>query len=147
MMPGVTKPSQDYSHRIGNVIEYFNRNKKLPISRASMAEMEHLQALKMDFTPGPECYQKCLDWVEEWELLLSGLLALKSKAIKVNYVHIWAGKAGRTHIKSLNLTVEQKGDPNILLKKFVERTKPKSNALGASSNFRRLKQGDVSFTE
>lgn len=61
MMPGVTKPSQDYSHRIGNVVEYFNRNKKSPISRASMAEMEHLQALKVDFTPGPECYQKCLD--------------------------------------------------------------------------------------
>ena len=82
-----------------------------------MAELEHLPAPKGNFTPGPECYQRCLDWVEECELLLNGPLASKSKAVKANYVLIWAGKTGRTHIKSLNLTTEQKGDPSVLLKK------------------------------
>ena len=80
-----------------------------------MAELEHLPAPKGNFTPGPECYQKCLDWVEECELLLNGPLASKSKVVKANYVLIWAGKTGRTHIKSLNLTAEQKGDPSVLL--------------------------------
>ncbi|KAK2557878.1 hypothetical protein P5673_019855 [Acropora cervicornis] len=112
-----------------------------------MGELEHLSAPKGNFTPGPECYQKCLDWVEECELLLNGSLASKSKAVKANYVLIWAGKTGRTHIKSLNLTTEQKGDPRVLLKKFVEWTKPKSNALAAAANFRRLEQGDLSLAE
>ena len=112
-----------------------------------MAELEHLPAPKGNFTPGPECYQKCLDWVEECELLLNGPLASKSKAVKANYVLIWAGKTGRTHIKSLNLTTEQKGDPGVLLKKFVKWTKPKSNALAAAANFRRLDQGDLSLAE
>ena len=112
-----------------------------------MAEFEHLPAPKGNFTPGPECYQRCLDWVEECELLLNGPLASKSKAVKANYVLIWAGKTGRTHIKSLNLTTEQKGDPSVPLKKFVEWTKPKSNAIAAASNFRRLEQGDLSLAE
>ena len=112
-----------------------------------MAELEHLPAPKGNFTPGPECYQKCLDWVEECELLLNGPLASKSKAVKANYVLVWEGKTGRTHIKSLNLTTEQKEDPSVLLKKFVEWTKPKSNALAAASNFRRLEQGDLSLAE
>ena len=33
------------------------------------------------------------------------------------------------------------------VKKFVEWTKPKSNALAAAANFRRLKQGDLSLAE
>ena len=67
--------------------------------------------------------------------------------MKANYVLIWAGKTGRTHIKSLNLTADQKGDPSVLLKKFVEWTKPNSNALAAAGNFRRLEQGDLSVAE
>ena len=39
--------------------------------------------------------------------------------MKENYVLIWAEKTGRTHIKSLNLTAEKKGDPSVLLM-FVE---------------------------
>ncbi|PFX23285.1 28S ribosomal protein S18b, mitochondrial [Stylophora pistillata] len=112
-----------------------------------MAELQHLPAPKGNFMPGPECYQKCLDWVEECELLLNGPLASKSKAVKANYVLIWAGKAGRTHSKSLNLTMEEKGDPSVLFKKFVEWTKPKSKALAAASNFRRLEQGDLSLAD
>ncbi|PFX34396.1 Retrovirus-related Pol polyprotein from transposon 17.6 [Stylophora pistillata] len=112
-----------------------------------MAELEHLPAPKGKFTLGPECYQKCLDWVEECELPLNGPLASKSKAVKANYVLIWTGKAGRTYIKSLNLTTEEKGDPNVLFKKFVEWTKPKSNALTGASNFPRLEQGDLSLAE
>ena len=115
-----------------------------------MAALEHLPAPKGNFTPGPKCYQKCLDWVEECELLLNGPPALKSKAVKANYVLIWAGKAGkagRTHIKSLNLTMEEKRDPSVLLKKFMEWTKPKSNALAAASNFRGLEQGDLSLAQ
>ena len=112
-----------------------------------MAALEHLPAPKGNFTPGPKCCQKCLDWVEECELLLNGPLALKSKAVKANYVLIWAGKAGRTHIKSLNLTMEEKRDPSVLLKKFKEWTKPKSNALAAASDFRGLEQGDLSLAQ
>ena len=67
--------------------------------------------------------------------------------MKANYVRIWAGKSGRTHFKSLNLITEQKGDPSVLLKKFAEWTKPKSNALAAASNFRRLERGDLSLAE
>ena len=67
--------------------------------------------------------------------------------MKANYVLIWAGKTGRTHIMSLSLTAEQKGDPSMLLKKFVEWTKPKSNALAAAANFCRLEQGDLSLAE
>ena len=48
------------------------------------------------------------------------------------------GKTGRKRIKSLNLTEEQKWDQSVLLKKFVEWTKPKSNVLAAASNFRRV---------
>ena len=57
-------------------------------SQSTMAALEHLPAPKGNFTPGPKCYQKCLDWVEECELLLNGPLALKSKAVKANYVLI-----------------------------------------------------------
>ena len=35
----------------------------------------------------------------------------------------------------------------MLLKKFIEWTKPKSNALAAASNFRHLEQGDLSLAE
>ena len=112
-----------------------------------MSELGHLPSPQPDFTPGPDCYQKCIDWVEECELLLNGPLASKSKAVKANYVLIWAGKTGRMHIKSLNLTTEQKGDPSVLLRMFVEWTKPKSNALAAAANFRRLEQGDLSLSE
>ena len=112
-----------------------------------MAKTEHLPAPKADFTQGPDCYQKCMDWVEECELLLNGPLAVKSKAVKANCVLIWAGKTGRTHVKSLNLSREEKGDPSKLLKKLVEWTKPKSDALAASANFRRLEQGDLSLSE
>ena len=51
------------------------------------------------------------------------------------------------HIKSLNLTTEHKGDPSVLLKKFAEWTKPKSNALAAAANLCRLEQGDLSLAE
>ncbi|RMX49495.1 hypothetical protein pdam_00023953 [Pocillopora damicornis] len=81
-----------------------------------MVALEHLPAPKGNFTPGPECYQTCLDWVKECELLLNVPLASKSKAAKATYVLIWAGKGGRTHIKSLNLTMEEKGDRSVLLK-------------------------------
>ena len=81
-----------------------------------MVALEHLPAPKGNFTPGPKCYQTCLDWVKECELLLNVPLASKSKAAKATYVLIWAGKGGRTHIKSLNLTMEEKGDRSVLLK-------------------------------
>ena len=100
-----------------------------------MAELERLPALKGDFTPGSECYQRCLDWVEECELLLNGPLALKSKATKANYVLIWAGKTGRTHIKSLNLTAEQRRDPNVLFKSLWS---------GQSQNPTHLQQQQIS---
>ena len=109
--------------------------------------MEHLQGPKADFTPGSECYQKCMDWVEECELLLNGPLAAKSKAVKAHYVLIWVGKTGRTHINSLNLSREEKGDPRVLLQKCMEWTKPKSNAPAVAANFRRLGQVDLSLSE
>ena len=52
--------------------------------------------------------------------------ASKSKEIKASYVLIWAGKVRRTHIKSLS--AGQKKDPQILLQKFLDWTKPKSAA-------------------
>lgn len=78
---------------------------------------------------------------------MNGLLAAKSKAVKANCVFIWVGKTGRTHIKSLNLSREEKGDPSMLLKKFVEWTKPKSDALAAAANIRHLEQRDLSLSE
>ena len=74
-----------------------------------------------------------------------GPLASKSKAVKANYVLIWTGKTGRTPIKSMNLTAERKADTSVLLKKFVEWTKPKSNALATAANFCCLEQGDISL--
>ena len=109
--------------------------------------MEHLPTPKGNFMPGQKCYKKGLDWVEEYELLLNGPLASKSKPVKANYVLILAKKTARTHNKSLNLTAEQKGDPGVLLKKFMESTKPKSNAFKAATDFRQLEQGDLSLAE
>ncbi|CAH3142895.1 unnamed protein product [Pocillopora meandrina] len=43
--------------------------------------------------------------------------------------------------------MEEKRDPSVLLKKFMEWTKPKSNALAAASNFRGLEQGDLSLAQ
>ena len=105
------------------------------------------QGPQADFSPGPDCYQKCQDWVEECQLLLNGPLASKDKAVKANYVMLWAGKTGRTHIKSLNLTEAQRSDPALLLDKFIEWTKPKSNALAAAAAFRRLEQGSLTLAE
>ena len=79
--------------------------------------------------------------------MLNGPSVSKSKEIKASYVLILAGKIGRTHIKSLNLSAEQKKDPKVLLQKFLDWTKPKSNALAAAANFRRLEQGDLSLAE
>ena len=67
--------------------------------------------------------------------------------MKANYVLILAEKTARTHNKSLNLTAEQKGDPGVLLKNFMESTKPKSNAFKAATDFRQLEQGDLSLAE
>ena len=72
---------------------------------------------------------------------------VKINEIKASYVLILAGKIGRTHIKSLNLSAEQKKGPKVLLQKFLDWTKPKSNALAAAANFRRLEQGDLSLAE
>ena len=47
----------------------------------------------------------------------------------------------------LNLSADQKKDPKVLLQKFLDSTKPKSNALAAAANFRRLEQGDLSLAE
>ena len=110
-----------------------------------MTELSHFQAPQADFSPCRDCYQKCQDWVEECELLLNGPFASKSKEIKASYVLIWAGKIGGT--KSLNLSAEQKKHPKVLLQKFLDWTKPKSNALAAAANFRRLEQGDLSLAE
>ena len=79
--------------------------------------------------------------------MLNGPSASKSKEIKTSYVLILAGKIGRTNIKSLNLSAEQKKDPKVLLQKLLDWTKPKSNALAAAANFRRLEQGDLSLAE
>lgn len=38
-------------------------------------------------------------------------------------------------------------DPNIILQKFLDWTEPKSNALAAVANFRRLEQGDSTLAE
>lgn len=43
--------------------------------------------------------------------------------------------------------MSQRGEPNLLLKKFLEWTKSKSNALGASTNFGHLKQGYFSLAK
>ena len=51
------------------------------------------------------------------------------------------------HIKTLNLSAEQKADPSVLLRKFVDWTRPKSNALAAAANFRRLEKGALSLSE
>ena len=102
-----------------------------------MTDLSHFQAPQPDFSPGPDCYQKCQNLVAECELLLNGTLATKSKEIQASYVLIWAGKVGKT----LN------SDSNINLQKFLDWTKPKSNALAAAANFRRLEQGDSSLAE
>ena len=108
---------------------------------------EFTKGPEVDFSPGPDCYQRCQDWVEECNLLLNGPLASKSRSVKANYVLIWAGKPGRTHIKSLRLTDDERQDPNNLLHTLLEWTKPKSNALAAAAAFRRLEQGTLSLAE
>jgi len=90
--------------------------RKCQFSQSTIGELEHLPAPKGNFTPGLECYQKCLNWVKECELLLNGPLASKRKAVKAYYVIIWAGKTERTHNKSLNRSTEQEGDTSVLLK-------------------------------
>lgn len=66
-----------------------------------MAEREHLPVSKADFTPGPECYQKCMDWVEEiCELLLNDSLAVKSKAVKANIMFLFGQERLEEHILS-----------------------------------------------
>ena len=67
-------------------------SRKYQFSQSTVAELGHLPAPKGNFTSGSECYQKCLDWVEEGEFLLNGPLASKSKAVEANYVLIWAEK-------------------------------------------------------
>ena len=79
--------------------------------------------------------------------MLSGPLQAKSNAVKSSYVQLWAGKAGRTHLKSLNLTEAQRGNPDTILERLIAWTKPKSNELIAASAFRRLEQGSLSVSE
>ena len=98
-----------------------------------------------DFTSGSDCYQKCLDWVEVCNLMLDGPLSAKSNTVKASYVMLWAGKTGRTHIKSLNLDEVDRGNPETLLQKFVEWTKPRSNQLVAVTALRRFEQGHLSL--
>ena len=112
-----------------------------------MAELHHTQGPQADFSPGPDCYQRCQDWKEECELLIQGPLASKNNAVKASYIMLWAGKTGRTHIKSLNLAAEERGDPAVLLQKFEEWTKPKANELAAAAAFRRLEQGNLTLAE
>ena len=108
---------------------------------------EFIKGPEADFSPSQDCYERCQDWVDEYNLLLNGPLASRSRAVKANYVLIWAGKQGRTHIKSLHLTDEQKQDPTVLLNRLLDWTKPKSNALAAAAAFRRLEQESLSPAE
>ena len=85
--------------------------------------------------------------MEECNLLLEGPLAAKDKTVKANYVRIWAGKTGRTHLKSLNLSIAELGDPQVLLNKLQEWKKPKSNELAAAAAFRRIEQGNLTLGE
>jgi len=112
-----------------------------------MAEFANVQGPQADFTQGPDLYHRCLDWKEECELLLNRPLAGKSDAVKSNYILIWAGKKGRTHIKSLNLTEAQRSNPTNLLDKLVDWTKPRSNELAAAAKLRELQQGNMSLAE
>lgn len=48
-------------------------------------------------------------------------MASKGKAVKGNYVLIWAGKTGRKHIKTWKLSAEQEADPSVFLRIFFLR--------------------------
>ena len=109
--------------------------------------MEHVKGPQADFTPGPECYSRFLEWEEECRLTLGGPLESLKQAVKANYVQIWAGKAGRMHLKSLKLTDAQKSDPEVIFSKLKEWTQPKSNELIAATTFRRLEQGNLTLSE
>ena len=107
----------------------------------------HNQGPQADFSQGPDLYQRCQEWKEECELLLNGPLAGKDNAIKASYVRLWAGKTGRTHIKSLNLKEEELAKLMVLLQRLVDWTKPRSNELAAAAKFRELQQGTLSLAE
>ncbi len=83
-----------------------------------MAEALAQNGPHIDFSPGPDLHQRCLDWIEEVELMCNGPLQSKSSAVKANYVKIWAGKTGRQHIKSLHPTEAQNANPTWIMEQL-----------------------------
>ena len=96
---------------------------------ASACGRNNIQGPQIDFTPGPDCYARFLDWKDECTLMLDGPLASKSNTVKANYVQIWAGRSGRVHLKSLNLMAAEKADHKIILQKLKEWVEPRWNAI------------------
>ena len=92
-----------------------------------MTELSYLQVPRADFYPAVTVIRSAKTGLRNASSFYDPS-ASKSKEIKASYVLIWAGKVRRTHIKSLNLSAGQKKDPQILLQKFLDWTKPKSAA-------------------
>ena len=107
----------------------------------------HINGPQADFSPGPDCYQRCEDWAGEVKALLKGPLSTKSQGSTGKLCEVLAGKMGGTHNKSLWLTEAQVEDSDILLKKFKDQTKPKSNKLLAATAFRFQEQGNSTFSD
>lgn len=122
------------------------------ISLKTVSSMEalHSSGPKADFS-GPDLHERCLEWTREVKLILNGPMHEMNRDVKVSFVKLWAGKAGRQHLKAkkaaAEATAEQLADPEWILDEFVTWTKPKSNELIAALDLRRLQQGTLSLTK
>ena len=94
----------------------------------------------MDWTQDIGLHSQFLDWKE-------GPLKKKSAEEKANYLRLWAGSIGRTHINILKPSEANLKKPSYLFDRIEEYYKPKSNTLLATTELKRLEQGDMSLPE
>ena len=98
----------------------------------------------MDWTEDEDLHKRYKDWQDEVNLLLSAPLSAQSKAVKANYILIWAGKTARTYLKSQGTDLKE---PKTILAALEDWTRPKCNEIAAFTRLRSLVQDSESLSE
>ena len=103
----------------------------------------------MEWTEDAEFHKRYIEWKEEVELELGSSLSNRANSVKSNYVLRWASKPARDYIKSLpDSEFKYEGaSAEAIPEALEEKTKPKSNEIGAFTKLPGLKQGDMPLPE
>ena len=117
-----------------------------------MGDLIGFEIPKMDWSPGPDLYNRFKRFKQKCGLLFDGPLKSKSKEQRINYLLLWSGDHGLDLFNTwTDLTADEKKDIEEYWKRFEEHVKPQANHILSRFNLRNLRQNnrplDVFLTE